>query len=144
MDNVRLDGFKELERKLNELPVKLQKKHSRRAISKAARRLVKSAKEKVPKRSGQLKKSLGFRPRTYKSGVMAIVGPRKGFRTVVNDKPHDPAKIAHLVELGHGGKHAAEAHPFLRPAMDATNASNLELIAQTLREGLAEEALKGS
>lgn len=30
---------------------------------------------------------------------------------------HDPAKIAHLVEKGHGGPHAAGAHAFMEPAL---------------------------
>lgn len=137
---IDLVGDKELLRKFADLPAKLQKKHGRRAISKAARRLVKAAKEKCPKRSGQLKKSLGFKPRTYKTGVFAVVGPRSGFRTEVNGKSHDPKKIAHLVELGHSGPHAAQAKPFLRPAFDQTAASNVALIAAELRNGLAEEA----
>jgi len=140
---IQLDGAKELEKKLNTLPVKLQKKHARKAIAKAARRTVKAAKKRVPKRTGQLKKSLGFRPRTYKTGVFAIIGPRKGFRTVDEaGRPHDPAKIAHLVEMGHGGPYPAEPHPFLRPAFDETASSNLELIAEELRKGIEEEARK--
>jgi HK97 gp10 family phage protein len=128
--------------KFKALPAKLQKKHGRRAIAKAARVLVKAAKAKCPKKTGQLKKSLGFRPRTYKTGLVAIVGPRTGFKTVVNGRPHDPANIAHLVELGHAGPHAAEAHPFLRPAMDETASGNVALIAAELTKGLAEEAAK--
>jgi HK97 gp10 family phage protein len=139
---IDLVGDKELIRKFTALPVKLQKKHGRRAISKAARRLVKAAKAKCPKRSGQLKKSLGFKPRTYKTGVFAIVGPRSGFRTMVDGRPHDPKKIAHLVELGHAGPHAAQAKPFLRPAFDETVANNITLIGDELRHGLAEEAMK--
>lgn len=139
---MQLIGDAALIAKFQSLPAKLQKKHGRRAIAKAARRLVKAAKEKCPKRSGQLKKSLGFKPRTYKTGVFAIVGPRSGFRTEINGKPHDPKKIAHLVELGHGGPHAAPAKPFLRPAFDQTVGSNVALIAAELRAGLAEEAAK--
>ena len=139
---MQLTGDIALLQQFRQLPVKLQKKHGRRAIAKAARKVVKAAKQRCPTRSKQLKKSLGFRPRTYKSGVFAVVGPRKGFREVVNGKPHDPAKIAHLVELGHGGPHAAEAKPFLRPAMDETAKSNVQLIASELQKGLAEEATK--
>lgn len=123
-------------------PPKIQKKYGRRAVAKAARRLVRAAKEKCPTKSKQLKKSLGFKPRTYRTGVFAIVGPRSGFRKEINGKPHDPKKIAHLVELGHAGPHAAEAHPFLRPAFDQTVTSNTALIADEIRGGLAEEAAK--
>lgn len=131
-------------RKFEALPVKLQKKHGWNAMLKAGRRVVRAAKKRVPKNTGQLKKSLGMKRKLYRrSGtIVAIVGPRTGFRAVVNGKPHDPAKIAHLVELGHAGPHAASAKPFLRPAMDETAQSNVVLIASELTKGLAEEAAK--
>lgn len=139
---MQLVGDVALMRKFKTLPQRIQNKHARRGVSKAARILVKAAKTKCPKDTGQLRKSLGFKPKTYKTGVIAIVGPRTGFRIVINDKPHDPAKIAHLVEGGHGGPHTAPAHPFLRPAMDETSQSNMQLIADEIRKGLAEEAAK--
>jgi HK97 gp10 family phage protein len=139
---MQLMGDVTLLKRLHDLPVKVQKKIGRRAIAKAARKLVKAAKARVPMRSGQLKKSIGYRPRTYKSNVVAIVGPRKGFATTVDGKRHDPAKIAHLVELGHGGPYAAEAKPFLRPAMDSTTQSNLQLIGAELASGIEQEAAK--
>ncbi len=138
--SIDLVGDVKLLHKFKQLPQKIQNKHARRGVAKAARRLVAAAKQKCPKQTGQLKKSLGYRPKTYKSGPLAIVGPRTGFRIVVNGKPHDPAKIAHLVENGHGGPHAAPAHPFLRPAMDETSAANMALIAEEIRRGLIEES----
>ncbi len=137
---MRLEGDAELVRKLNALPVKLQKKHSRTALSKAARRLVRAAKTRIPKRTGALKKSLGVKLKTYKSTVLAVIGPRSGFKTEVDGKTHDPKRIAHLIEFGHGGPHAAEAHPFLRPAFDSTLKSNITLIADELRRALSQEA----
>ena len=90
---MQLIGDVTLLHRFKQLPVKLQKKHGRRAVAKAGRRVAKAAKSKSPKRTGQLKKSIGVRPRTYKSGVFAIVGPRKGFRITVDGKPHDPLKF---------------------------------------------------
>lgn len=141
---MQLSGDVTLLHKMHQLPLRLQKKHARAAVAKAARRLVKAAKQKCPQRTGQLRKSLGFKPRTYKAGVFAIVGPRSGFATVdENGKKHDPKKIAHLVEGGHGGPRAAPAHPFLRPAFDETSQSNIALIAAELARGVAEEVAKG-
>lgn len=40
---------------------------------------------------------------------------------------YDPAKIAHLVENGHGGPHPAPAYPFLRPAFEQ-NVGRIEQI----------------
>lgn len=137
---MQLTGDVQLMRRFKELPAKLQKKHGRRGVAKAARIVVKAAKANAPKRSGQLKKSLGYRPKTYKSGVFAIVGPRKGFRININGKPHDPAKIAHLVEMGHGGPHAAPEKPFLRPAMDSTRGQQMAVIGEAMRVGIEAEA----
>jgi len=141
---MQLMGDAELIRKFQKLPVKIQKKHGWNAMLKAGRRVARAAKKRVPKKTGQLKKSLGVKRKLYrKSGtIVAIVGPRTGHRTTVNGKPHDPAKIAHLVEMGHSGPHPAGAKPFLRPAMDETAKSNVQLIASELAKGLTEEATK--
>jgi len=131
-----------LQRKFDSMSVKVQKKISRQVIMKAGRRTAKAAKPKVTIRSGTLKKSIGTRGRTYKDDVMAVVGPRQGFRTTVDGEPHDPAKIGHLVERGHGGPGPARAYPFLRPALDETNSSNKSLIAAELGKKIEAEARK--
>ena len=138
--HLQLSGDITLLARFHELPPKMQKKYGRRGVAKAARLMVKSAKAKCPVRTGQLKKSLGFRPRTYKTGVFAVIGPRGGFETVGGDgRKHDPKKIAHLVEMGHGGPHAAEAKPFLRPAMYETAPQCASKIAAELAAGLRAE-----
>jgi hypothetical protein len=93
-------------------------------------------------RTGALEKSMGVRLTENRKRLTAsaVIGPRQGFviaydrRTgkVLSGKGktfranrarfkivHDPSKIGHLVELGHGGPHPAPAYPFLRPAWDA-------------------------
>jgi len=137
--HLQLSGDITLLARFHELPPKMQKKYGRRGVAKAARLMVKSAKAKCPVRTGQLKKSLGFRPRTYKTGVFAVIGPRGGFQTVGGDgRKHDPKKIAHLVEMSHGGPHAAEAKPFLRPAMYETANLCKSIIAAEIELGLQE------
>mgnify|MGYP007112117419 CR=1 FL=1 len=54
-------------------------------------------------------------------------------------RKHDPKKIAHLVEMGHGGPHAAEAKPFLRPAMYETAGACANKIAAEMSAGLRAE-----
>lgn len=138
---LQLSGDIALLYKFHQLPEKLQKKWGRRGVAKGARLMVKAAKAKCPVRTGQLKKSLGFRPRTYKTGVFAVIGPRSGFETTdENGKKHDPKKIAHLVEMGHGGPRAAPPHPFLRPAMYETAGACASKIAAEMAAGLQAEA----
>jgi hypothetical protein len=57
------------------------------------------------KRTRQLQKSLGIRPRAYGRGAtrnyVVVVGPRRGFTIVGPDgRRIDPAKYGHLVEKG--------------------------------------------
>lgn len=157
-NGMQVTGAAPLLSKFTDLPEKLQKKYGRRGVAKAARVLVKAAKALAPVRSGLLKKSLGFRPRTYKHTVLAVIGPRKEtkasaakrikagkalrYRGVVGGKIHIPAKIAHLVEGGHGGPHPAPPHPFVKPAMDANMAAMNTIIAAELRAGLVQESGK--
>jgi HK97 gp10 family phage protein len=138
-----LVGDVALQYRMKQLPQKLQKKHGRRAVKKSARRVVKAAKARAPVgRTGLLKKSLGYKPRTYKSNVLAIVGPRTKFRMADSPYggPHNPAVIAHLIEMGHGGPHPAAPHPFVRPAWDSTKSECQRIIAAELTKGLEQEA----
>ncbi len=137
---IALYGDKELLWAFDQLPPRLQKKYARRGVTKAGRRIARAAKRHVPVRSGALKKSLAVKSRTYaKSGtVVAIIGPRTDHETTYQGKRHRPSKIAHLVEMGHGGPHAAEAKPFLRPAMYETANLCKSIIAAEIELGLQE------
>lgn len=55
---------------------------------------------------------------------------------------HDPVRIAHLVEFGHGGPHAAPAHPFLRPAWDQNKEAVEKKMGEELFAGILEELRK--
>lgn len=149
---MQLTGDVKLIRKFKALPVKMQKKYGRRALTKAGRKTINAAKKNIPstpapgsrvkRRTGMLKKSMGQKGRTYGDHtVITVIGPRgssaKGkpspFRieNSIYGGPHDPAKIAHLVE---------RSRPFLRPAYDSTKDANLALIGRELAAGLAAEA----
>lgn len=84
----------------------LDKKAVRRAlkagINEITKVVAKDAKSRVPKRTGQLKKSIGRKVTVKKDGskVIGFVGPRSGFRVVINGVPVNPIKYAHLVEFG--------------------------------------------
>lgn len=79
---------------------------------------------------GFLRKSLGTITKTYRKGIMVIVGPRNemgGQIGVVGRGRHkgrpvmeDPAKIAHLVERGHKGKHPAPGKYWMRRAVNTS------------------------
>ena len=136
----------------------------RRAVSKAARLILKDAKARVATRTGLLKKSLGIKVKTYRQSgvVVAIIGPRTGFKRHVTlpdgtIEVENPTVIAHLVEKGRqavfiktakilsngtiffGTKVAAvPARPFLRPAFDANKSAAENIIREEVRQGLQE------
>lgn len=101
--------------------------------------------------TGQMRRSMGVVIRTpRKRGSMyAVIGPRHGFRIPVRAtkaggvKYHDPAKIAHLVEYGHGGPAPANPTPFLRPAIDATRGGVLSTMRTKIQGGLSALAARG-
>ncbi len=143
--SVRLIGDKRLTRTLRRLPGKLQRKILRPALRAAASPIAKAAKRKAPKRSGQLKRSIGVRvvpQRLHRisGGLVVDVGPRPGFTTIINGQRHDPQKIAHLVE---GGTENTKAQPFLRPAFDENVGKAKKIIVQRVRKGLAKAGLPG-
>lgn len=105
-----LTGDTELIAKLNGLGPKVYRKVIKSASRKAFAPVVKTAKEKAPKETGLLKKSIGVKQKAYpRAGrLVTIVGPRTGFAQEVSvDTPfgpkkvkRDPSKYAHLVEYG--------------------------------------------
>lgn len=144
----------------------------RRAVTKATVPLLAAMKTKLAPKSGaseaevgatgQTRKSLGRKIKTYPSGtIVGMVGPRTGFaipiRTRERDSTvkrkdgsvaktgetiyHDPAKVAHLVEFGHGGPHAAPPHPFARPAYEETKPAMATIIQNETASGLEKVAL---
>jgi hypothetical protein len=109
----------------------------RPAIGKGCTVALKAIKAKCPTDTnphlsvrGLLKKSLGKKVKAARSGrIYGLVGPRRGFRTQVGvsktgkPKYQDPAKIAHLVEFGHGGPAPAPAHSFIRSGWDQSRSA---------------------
>src|SRR6185369_7962783 len=142
-----IDGLGEVLGKLRSLRDSMQRRVLRTAVTKAARVAAKAAKAKAPKDSGLLKKSIGSKVVTYPATntVVAIIGPRKGFKQQVTGKvsgqtrTEDPALIGHLLEFGRKavrvkskkvlsdgsvvyGREVREVapKPFLRPALDSS------------------------
>lgn len=135
-------GFNELQRNLKTVVGKIERKANRSAINKAATPIVREAKRNVTIDTGLLKKSIGKKVRTYKAKkqVIAVVGPRKGFReTDENGNARDPAKYSHLVELGTSH---SQAKPFLRPAMDSKEDESRRIYKEELKKDVSKEVKK--
>lgn len=145
---VELLGDKSLLKKFATLPDRLQRKHVRRGVTKAARRTAKEAKGKVPTETKTLKLSIGQRVRTRRGVVLAAVGPRRNMGRMVSAEGRggktrqvfrNPTRYAHLVEFGSS---EIQPQPFMRPAYDATKQSNLAVIRSEIQVGIEAEAVR--
>jgi HK97 gp10 family phage protein len=141
----RIEGLSEVLKALEGFERKITEKGTYSAINAATKVVLRSAKAGCPTDNsphlttrGLLKKSLGRKIKKYRGSrvVVGIVGPRTGFKRQIGTRTRgpnagqpvyeDPAKIAHLVELGHGGPHPAPPHPFMRPAFDSSQSAALD------------------
>lgn len=109
-------GEAQLAANLLKLKVAVQKKITRKAVTAAMRPLRMTAKKFAPKDTGQLRKQLVSKVKTYKSGnVFGIVG-------VKNEKDEAtgrrPSKYLHLVL---GGTKAHEIRPRRKRVLVGTN-----------------------
>lgn len=123
LDRETVRGLSQAKAVFRRLPAETQQVYTDVAIAPTAEAIVTVAQSRLFPghgfRTGQLKKSLGavVDPKTGS----ARVGIRLGFNILAVGRTrsgfsHRPTKIGHLVEFGHGGKHKAEATPFMVPA----------------------------
>lgn len=123
---VRIDGLAELNRKLRELPRKVQRRGLRRAVRAGAEPIRERAEELAPRRTGRLARNIVTRYRTSRVDRAVIeVGP--GLR----------AFYGKFQELG-TSRHPAR--PFLRPAFDAGKDAAVRQIGDTLRQEIERAA----
>ncbi|MEK7178548.1 MAG: HK97-gp10 family putative phage morphogenesis protein [Patescibacteria group bacterium] len=142
----KVEGFKELRRKLDELrTAKLAAKVLAAAMRKAFAPVLESARAMVPVDEGLLRESLSIKLRTSKRDDTIQVGLRIGGGArskqaaaagaafgAGSEVP--PARRWHFVEFGTANM---AAHPFLRPALDSNAARVLELLRAELAAALA-------
>ena len=99
---IESSAINELVAKLASIDRKIGRKALKDGINEGTKVVTADAKAGVPRRTGQLRKSIGRKVWVKKGGavIYGLVGPRKGFRTLYQGKYIDPVKYAHLVEFG--------------------------------------------
>jgi len=146
MIEFNLKGMDDLTLALKGVPKKISKEVASDSMTIAVRPLVMAIASYAPVDSGDLKRSIGWVIRQYKTGVtLAVIGPVRGKGTFRTKKGNlnEPANYAHLVEFGHNtprstkgrkntiGPLAVPAHPFMRPAWEATKEQVLNTFNDT-------------
>lgn len=104
------DALQRLRAKLDAIGKNAGTRAIRAGVNELTKTVLAEAKANVPVRTGQLRKSLGRKVKTYRQSkvVVGIVGPRKGFRVVINGVAVNPSNYAHLVEFGRAAVKAGQ------------------------------------
>lgn len=141
---VKIDGVKELHKKLRELENQaLAAKVIAAAMRKAFKPVLDAAKAMVPVDEGLLRESMSLTMRKGKSGTIQVGiriggGARSKQAAAAgaafgggSDLP--PARRWHFIEFGTSD---LAAHPFLRPALDSSAERVLAILRDELAAGL--------
>lgn len=125
-----IKGLEQLISKLNNLPEKLEKKVIRAAVRKGAILVRNKAREKVPVKTGTLKKSIKIRSNRVANGIISFkIGP-------TNDKKKGTDVFyGRFIEFG-TSKMAAK--PFMRPALDESETEVLNVVIDNIKSKLEE------
>lgn len=160
--SIRLKGANNLAKRLSRLPLSMQNRILRPAISAGARPIRVAARSNVGQRDGgsrALARSIDMKVKTGSRAVYAVIGPRADARAMRLDlfgriAPHRPAAIAHLVEDGSAphvimigrGRKVRWQHPgsagshFMARAWQSTSGGSQRIIEAKIREGLDKHA----
>lgn len=152
---VEIEGLKELQAKLLELPQKVAKNALRSAVNAGASVIRKEAKQRAPQYTGKV--SAGHPPPgTLKRSVISkyirelsnnfqstfFVTVRKGKKYRGQGKKGDKSQDAYYAYFVEYGTSKMTAKPFLRPAFEAKKEEALQAMVSKLKERLDEEAAK--
>lgn len=124
----KLRGAKELEQMLKALGPRVAIGMGGRAVRAGARPIIKDAKARVPKRTGELRRSIAAQKQRGSAMPTVLIG----FRPPVSRR-------AHLVEFG--TSHSA-AKPFMRPALDSQHQNALREMLEILARGILREEFR--
>jgi HK97 gp10 family phage protein len=156
---IESQAVRELATRLALIDRKVARAALKAGVNEATRLVMWAAKSLVPRRSGQLRKSLGRKVKVYRGGavIAGIIGPRRGFRVQWKGRWIDPVNYAHLVEYGRrevvptkkkvladkvAGKvfgsrvRSVPPRPFLRPAWEQNKDRAVSAIVAALNDGL--------
>lgn len=124
-------GIDELSIILRKFPSRIEKKILKSSLRKASKVIVKRARNTVPVRTGNLRRSIGIvvNKTNSKSAPSMSIGPRKG-KKLKND-----GWYGHLVEFGAPARGVA-AQPFMRPAAEEGSAEFVKVFGESLGDGI--------
>lgn len=156
MISVKIDGLKELQKALEQLPKEIQGRPLRSAVSAAAKVVVDDVKSRVPVgETGNLKTAV-YRYRSRRNSATGretfFVGIRQGKAqykdTAYNrrkgrvGKSYKTAGEAYYWRFLEFGTAKMQARPFLRPAFEAQKSRAVEVMKERLGKAIQTQAKK--
>lgn len=153
----QLSGLEDVKRRLESIHTAMRKQILRKATTAGGQILAKEVKQRAPKETGLLRKSIGYKVRSYNGGerFLAVVGPRSmkeavvslgGVTALARSKKgkalaaaggeqgyRNSVRYAHLQELGWSG---GAAQPFMRPAISAAHDRIVEAMRVIIEAGI--------
>ena len=139
---MELKGFDDVERLMKQLPIKMRRKHLRRATNQSIRIVRDEIKKRAPRDTGRLKRNIKSRGRRGKRGYLKASifiqsggrtggGAKGAFRTDKND-------AFYWIFLERGTKHI-KARGFIRKSVDRKFRPVLRKFVDVVRAGVREE-----
>ena len=153
---VKIFGLEQLKKALNQLPVEIQQKALRSAVSASAKVVVDAAIAKAPAGdTGNLKKAIyRYRSRSGSGtgGETYLVGVRKGKKAYANTarnrrlnrvgKKYTVEGEAYYWRYLEFGTVKMQAKPFMRPAFEGSKSRILDVMKERLGKAIQDQAKK--
>jgi HK97 gp10 family phage protein len=155
MMTVKIEGLEQLKKALNQLPVEIQQRSLRSAVSAGAKVVVDAAIAKAPTDTGSLKKAI-YRYRSRSASGTGretyYVGVRKGKKAYADTarnrrlnrvgKKYTVQGEAYYWRFLEFGTAKMQARPFLRPAFEGSRTKILDVMKQRLGKSIQDQANK--
>lgn len=135
--DISLLGDVELERKLQALPEKLERKVIRQAIRKGGQPILRDARANANKLTGAMARSIKLRAMKRKKGRIGV-RIQTGTRLELGIRADDPYYYPAIVEFGDGD--TRRPYRFMRGALDRNQHRSLTVMRDEIARGIAREA----
>jgi len=130
---MKITGINDVAKALQALPDEIRRNGEAKTLRAGARPMVKTAKAKVSRESGTLRRAIGANVKKLRGVRTARIGARSGWGREVTVKGQtqyrNPTQYSHLVE--YGTAHSAPK-PFIRPAVETTQGEVVQEMAKAL------------
>jgi HK97 gp10 family phage protein len=146
-----IKGLKELQKALEDLPLKVARRIDRGALKEAAQIVIKEMAARVPKDTGLASEHFGVKVTTKKMGksiaARAFIGgetgveynPPASFRKKLSEKAlHWKIYVNTAIHFLEFGSSKEKPRPFMSISWEATKGSVLDKLTQALKEGIDE------